>query len=395
MKRLAASASDEERVDLAQHAEARPEVLYYLASDQSGGVRQAIAANPSTPVQADKILASDVDEEVRAKLAEKIGRLLPNLPPESAGKLRDRVLEVLSILVEDQLPRVRRILAEQLKDSAAAPPDVIQRLARDPELSVAAPVLQYSPLLSDQDLLDIIASAPVQGALTAISRRRGLGSGVADAVVAADDAIAIAALLANDSAQIREETLDRIVNRAPDNEGWHEPLVLRRMLPPRLIRRLASFVTSSLLNILAKRDDLDADMAVELAFLVKSKLGETTAATPDSSVASQVARLHAEGKLTEDEVKGAIDRQELAFVIHALAVRGGLQPPAVHKMLDSKSGKAVTALAWKAGFTMDVARLLQHRVAKVPPSSLVHPKNGDQYPLTERDMDWYVSFHSG
>ena len=43
----------------------------------------------------------------------------------------------------------------------------------------------------------------------------------------------------------------------------------------------------------------------------------------------------------------------------------------VGKMLDSGSGKAVTALAWKAGLGMAMAETLQRRVGRIQPKSLV------------------------
>lgn len=393
-KRIASDPDPAVRRRLAERGNAKPEVLYYLAEDEAAEVRAAIAVNKTTPWKADKLLAKDPDEDVRAALAGKIGRLVPNLPPDAKAKMRDRVFEVLRILVEDQLPRVRRILADELKQSNAVPKDVIDRLARDKELTVAAPILQYSPLLSDQDLLDIINSAPVQGALTAIARRSSVSEPVSDLIVAAEDVPAVAALLANPSAQIREETLDRIVDRAPPIGHWHEPLVLRRQLPARLVKRVAGFVTSSLLNILAARDDLDSETAVELAFLVKERLA-TEAETTGAGAASKAAEQFARGKLGEPEILAAIDRGHQAFVIHALSLKSGLDVPVVHKILDSGSGKAVVSLAWRAGFSMTLASTLQHRMARVPPGAIVHPKSGTEFPLSENDMNWYVSFYEG
>ena len=68
--------------------------------------------------------------------------------------------------------------------------------------------MEYSPLLSDEDLLEIIAAGPVQGGLSAVARRSKVDVSIADAIVRANDIPAVAALLGNKNAQIREETLD-------------------------------------------------------------------------------------------------------------------------------------------------------------------------------------------
>jgi uncharacterized protein (DUF2336 family) len=193
------------------------------------------------------LLAQDSDSTVRSDLAGKIARLTPGLSAEQHSTLYNLTIETLEVLVHDQVVQVRGILSEALKDVANAPPSVIRQLARDTEISVSGPVLELSPVLSDEDLIEIINSAPAQGALNAISKRQGLREPVSDAIAASGDHSAVASLLSNRSAQIREETLDLIVNAAPAIELWYEPLVRRPGLPVRAARKIVGFVADSLL----------------------------------------------------------------------------------------------------------------------------------------------------
>lgn len=185
-KRQASDADDRKRQKLARRGDAQPEILYFLAQDGSPVVRRAIAGNQATPVQADLVLARDADDEVRCAVAGKVARLAPGLSAEQRARVGDIVVDILRTLATDQLPRVRRILATELKSAAGIPVDVVERLARDPDLLVSAPVLESSPLLSDEFLLEIIASRPVQGALDAIARRAGLSARLSDAIVDTD-----------------------------------------------------------------------------------------------------------------------------------------------------------------------------------------------------------------
>jgi hypothetical protein len=163
-KRLARSEDEQDRMRLAESAEMRPEILYFLAADPVVEVRCAIASNPATPRQADLVLAKDTDQRVRESLAAKIARILPHLSPDEHDSVYRVTVEVLETLARDQATQVRSILSEALKDMAAAPGTVIGTLARDHELSVAAPVLEFSPLLSEDDLIEIIAQSPAAGA---------------------------------------------------------------------------------------------------------------------------------------------------------------------------------------------------------------------------------------
>ncbi len=145
--------------ELAGRTDVEPEMLYYLAEHGSDGARRLVAANPSTPPEADRFLADDVDAEVRGELAHKIGRLLPDLLKSERDRVCELTLETLQRLATDQLPRVRAILSEEIKRLDCVPKSIIEALARDAEESVSAPILEYSPLLADNDLLEIIASA--------------------------------------------------------------------------------------------------------------------------------------------------------------------------------------------------------------------------------------------
>src|SRR3546814_12340616 len=116
------------------------------------------------------------DLAVRAELAAKIAKLTA-LEGRGAQEKAQRVVEeTLELLARDQATRVRRILAEALKSVAGAPTQVIQRLARDAEDVVACPVLEFSSLLTQADLLERIASACLSSRLWAISPSRTVGA---------------------------------------------------------------------------------------------------------------------------------------------------------------------------------------------------------------------------
>ena len=157
-KKLAASGDAGQRRIVAARADTQPEILFYLANDESAEVRREIARNNATPRQADLLLCGDPDEEVRSGLARKIALLVPSLPADRIGQLERMTMDIVEALARDQATAVRRVVAETLKDQPGAPPHLIQQLARDLELSVSGPVLRHSPLLTSDDLLSIIGS---------------------------------------------------------------------------------------------------------------------------------------------------------------------------------------------------------------------------------------------
>lgn len=382
------------RKRLAAREDVKPEILYFLAEDESPAVRRIIAANVNTPRQADRLLAEDVDGEVRGDLALKIGRLVPHLSEKEKGSLQDLTLEIVELLANDQLPRVRQIIAEEIKHCGSVPRHIIKHLAQDIELIVCAPVLEYSPLLSDEDLLEIIDSGPVQGALSAISRRSPVNEPVADAVGASKDTAAIATLLANPSAQIREETLDSIIDDAPKEESWHIPLVGRPELSVRAVRRIASFVALALLRVLEERNDLPKEVAGEVRQAVGRRI-KRSGVDGVMSADFDAAKAFAAGALDDESINAALDRGDRDFVAQALVLLADRPAVIVRKVLASQNARTVTALAWTAGLSMRTAIQIQLRIAKIPPSEVMNAKDGVDFPLTPEELKWHVDLFSG
>lgn len=384
-KELLAASDLAARLQLAGSPDTRPEILYYLAGDESGDVRQAVAANPATPVQADAMLADDADEEVRSDLTLKIARLLPDMSHDEQEKVRELTFDMLKRLASDQLPRVRALLAEELKSSRRVPVSIVRQLALDVAVIVSAPVLEYSPLLSDLDLMEVIAAGCAQEALCAIARRDHVSEDVSDAVVATFDVPAVATLLANKNASVREATLDKITNNAAEVQRWHEPLVMRPELSIRAVRRVAGFVASSLLRVLAERNDLDGDTTRFLSKRLKARIDKTEGALQLEE--QEQARALDQSMLLDDEaMEQAILSARTDFVLEALTLRSELPPEIVRKIVTGASPKVVTALAWKAKLSMRTAIQLQSRTARIPPKRMLNARHGTDYPLTPAEM---------
>ncbi len=394
------------RVRLAARTDLRSEILYYLASDPSPEVRRAIANNEATPHQADFLLAKDDDVAVRSDLAVKIARLAPELSSDEKKRLQDVAHELLQTLARDQVTRVRQIVAETLKDVASAPPDVVNWLARDAEIVVSGPILENSPVLTDEDLLDIIRDGPVREALGAISSRAGLSEVVSDAVCDTDDEDAIAVLLANPSAQIREETLDLLSERAVDVRNWHSPLVNRPRLPKAAARRMARYVADNLLHVLSARDDMDDETIEAVRAEVGRRLEDAERKKsrknddiPEEAIKEtgegpleKAQRLFKCGKLNEAVIGRAIRSNDTAFIHAALSVLGDVPQNVIEKIFVTRSAKGIVAVCWKGGLSIEMAVAIEKRVAYVSPVEVLQASGDGKYPLSREDMLWQIDF---
>ena len=381
-------ASDEAKRELARISKA-PEILAYLSQDLKGDIRALVASNTSTPREVDLDLASDVLDEVRVQLARKIARLLPGLSNKEQTRIRELTIKVIEKLAVDSLPRVRQIVAEEIKKSADVPKAIVLDLAQDAEIAVAAPILEYSPLLSDDDLLEIIATSEVEGVLASIANRDPVSDNVSEAVVATLDIPAVTALLANQSAQIRAETLDRIVEHAKNVDEWHKPLVFRPELSIRAIRRIAGFAASSLLEILSEKHNLDDETRRILKGKVSERLQKddrSRVEEPKEQIWNAVSAAAQNGSLDDEYVSNAIKADDRSRVVLSLVALGRVPEATVERILKSGSAQVVTALAWHCNLQMRTAIELQKSVAKIAPQALLPPRNGVDFPLSPEQM---------
>jgi uncharacterized protein (DUF2336 family) len=379
--------------DLARRADAGPDVLHYLATHGAPATRAAVAANAGAPAVTNRLLADDDDEDVRAELAVKIARLMPGLSERESSHIYALTVETLERLARDAAVRVRAILAEEIKALDCIPKDVALTLAHDLNTTVSAPILQYSPLLSDADLIEIIAAGQVQEALTAIARRKSVSEAVGDRLVQSLDVPAVAALLVNPDAHIRKETMDRIIEQAEEIESWHMPLVLRADLSARAIRRIASLVGAALLEKLAARGDLSDATRTHLGRELRARLAEVDLSAPEVMMpADVIAAAIKEGRLDGQFVEQAAQVGRRELVTLGLAHLAGVTESTVKKILSSGSAKPVVALVWHAHLSMRVAFKIQTFLLKLPSRDVLPARGGVGFPLTKEEMRWHLSY---
>lgn len=388
---------ERKRVRLGADARADPETLRTLATDRSVTVRAALALNPASPLQADRTLARDPDERVRILLARRLAGLLPGLAGEEQMRLQRETYETLTTLVADAAVRVRAAVADVLKAMPQAPHGLILQLAQDQAVMVSAPIIRFSPLLTTEDLLSLIAEARSPGAVTAVAARPGIDTQVSDAVAATADNAAIRALLCNRTAQIREATLDALIASASDHPDWHEPLVHRPTLPPRAARALAEIVATQLFEVLAQRTDLPPELAAELRIRLTARMDAAAPGlrrsepTMDEALAEAHALARA-GQLNEDVALDAARRGDPWFAAALLSVAAGVPVSVVDRAASLRSAKGLVSLAWKAGFTMRAAGALQTLLGRLRPDSTLPPGPGGGYPLAIEEMRWQLDF---
>ncbi len=355
---------------------------------QKGGQAEDVV-----PMNSSAAALSAIDEDIRYQIARKISLLVPTLADSKKQMLMKHVFKALFLLAQDQVPRVRRMIAEELRDSYDAPQELIRKLAWDEEVLVAAPVLEFSPLLTDHDLVEIIAQSDIPGVMEAISKRKSVSGDVTDAIVRnvtqsrlrKEDVRIINNLLENKGATFTETSLETIVDEAPDHEIWHESLIERPELTTRMLNKVARFVSQAMILELKERGLIEEDMGTNLTKAISSRLQN-----PKIDRAREADRLAVEmftqGTLDAEAVIAGQEAGEYEFVIAAVSLLADFPKNITELIFESQDPKAITAICWKAKLPMRVAIPLQLKVAKVPYTDILYAKGGKDFPLTPAQM---------
>ncbi|MBI4030830.1 MAG: DUF2336 domain-containing protein [Proteobacteria bacterium] len=393
-KDIARSDDAKQRMTLAQSTETHQEILYYLAGhDPDPAVRQAVAVNKSTPLQASVLLAKDSDVDVRYALAERMVKLLPDLERGRQSQLYAFAVQALGTLALDEVLKIRRALSSTLKDYAHTPPKIAGQLARDVEREVSEPILRFCAAVPDADLLDILKNHPAPWAVRAIAGRAAVSEKVSHAVIKTDDRPAGVMLMENKGADISAKTLEIIIEKAKHYPEWQKPVSVHKSLSAGMAAALAEFADASVREILLKRGDFDKKSVEGIAAVFRRRLEFADVQDREKEDPAQKAvRLEKEGVLSEEAISDALAMSEKEFVYAAIARRARTSDAVVKKIFEMKAAKPIVALCWKADLTMRFALQLQKEIGRVPAKDLIYPRGGTDYPLTEDELLWQLEF---
>ena len=387
-------ASDEgARVRQAARTTTSPAILDILARDAASTVRAAVALNPTFAATADTHLVQAPDERVRALLATQMARLLPSLSTHDQAAAQAHVHAMLRCLAKDTAVRVREAIAVALTKLTEAPHDVILGLAHDPSIAVSDPILRFSPLLTDADLVGLLATPPHNRTALAVASRFCLSAEITDIIAQHADSAAVTVLLSNRSATIQEATLDALISRAAEHPEWHGPLVHRPALPGRSIRALSLIVARHMLEILINRADIPIDLAIELRGHVAQSLVQPKLLT-EAEILERVRRLNTEGLLNEAALLEAASSGDARQAAAILAVASGVTLQLLDRAVALRSAKALVSLVHRAGFSMDAGMVVQNLLGRLTPGERLCPSSDGSFPLSVAEMVWQIDLLS-
>jgi uncharacterized protein (DUF2336 family) len=180
---------------------------------------------------------------------------------------RQLMREILRRLTLDVEMAIRIALAQRLADDSSAPHDLILLLVDD-RIEVARPLILNSPLLTETDVLKMIAQCGIAHQ-EAVAARPHIGVPVTDALARSENESVLMALVRNATARISEAGYRTLVDKSRALTGLQEPLVRRPDMPPQLANAMCDWVSEALKNLIISNYRMTP-------INVQSALGEAT-----------------------------------------------------------------------------------------------------------------------
>lgn len=255
----------------------------------------------------------------------------------------------LLMLLDDPSPLVRESMAAVFAASRDAPPAIVRALSCD-QPSVALPVLEYSPLLIDADLVDIVATgnAEVQ---CAIARRFDLPISLCAAIAEVGTVDACATLLDNPGAELAQMSLDRIVERFGHVPSIREQLLETHELPATTRLALVGKLSSVLAEFVTARHWLDAEHAERIAQEAGERAVVNIASASDQNdLRGLVRHLRDCGQLNAGLILRTLLSGNTGLFEASLAELTGISEARVAAIVHERGVGSLTALLARAGF---------------------------------------------
>lgn len=292
-------------------------------------------------------LIRSADEDERAAAAHKLCRSIDKA--ELNEEDRAAAQKILRLMASDAAELVRRAMVVTLKASDLIPRDVARRLAADVD-SVALPLINFSPVFTDEDLIEIVRAGSTVRQV-AVAGRPSVSRDVATAVAEVGAEQAVRTLAANDNADIAEGALNRCVDRFGASPEVVAALAYRQVLPLSVSEKLIELASEAVREHLVTRHAVAPETAIRLASFARERatVDLVDQASAQTDLATFAATLNARKALNGSLLLRALARGQMALFEYGLAELAGTPHQRAWLMIHDAGPLGLKAIYDRAG----------------------------------------------
>ena len=245
--------------------------------------------------------------------------------------------DIFRILIKDVELKVRQTLAESLKNSRNLPKDIVNSLLKE-TASISLPFIKYYQDLTSEDLKKIIDLSNIHQQ-KAVAGRLNLPEEISQYIVDKCPSEVVGVLISNETAEIKEETYNNILQKYFHDEDIKRRLVYRSELPVSIIEKMAHSLSEELKKRLILTHNIPINMATDIIEEVKEKttLKISEEFSSDKQIEELVHQLYSANRLTPNMIVRSICLGDLKFFEYALVYLSNTPIIEVRKILFNTS----------------------------------------------------------
>jgi uncharacterized protein (DUF2336 family) len=266
--------------------------------------------------------------------------------------------DVFNRLIDEIESKARAELSHRLAPLGNAPGELISRLARDDDISVAGPVLRQSRRLAEVELVQI-AETKSQAHLLAISSRAGIAETVTNVLVRRGDRSVAHSVAENRGAVLSDDSFTVLVARSEGDDALAERVGQRPDIPPPLFRALLLKATAVVQARLfaAATPEVQAEIRSVLA-RVSKEVGTKSAPRDYRAAQSTVAALRQRGQLNEGQILDFAKASQYDEMIAGLAELCAVPIDVVDRLMGGERPDPILILCKSVGWGWPTARAI-------------------------------------
>lgn len=296
-------------------------------------------------------LLTDTTSNSRIDMTHKIGGAYNGKNDVKLGSREIIVAEqIFRLLLRDTEVAVRASLAQYVKDSPTIPHDIVIKMAQDVE-EVSLPILQFSEVLTEDDLMELIQAKDEVSRYLAVSRRRIVSDRVSEALIEKGNSEVVNVLVGNSGAIISEIGFNRIIDAYGKDDLLMEAVSKRSYLPVATVEKLINVVSSTLSETLKQKykapegaieKEIEKTRETETLHLIKLTHSE-------ADIEKLVRQLQTSGRLTPSIILSALCQGDFNFFETSLAHLSSIPVSNARKLISDRGELGFRAIYNKSG----------------------------------------------
>jgi uncharacterized protein (DUF2336 family) len=283
-------------------------------------------------------------EGERIRIAQRAGRrlTLADLPAAE----RQAAEAIARCLAEDAIETVRQALSEAVRQARFLPRDIALRIAHDID-AVACPFLAVTEVFSDEDWQQLVLTLS-RDALITVARRSPMSEALAIGIAERGDTVAAETLIANPSAPMTPAVLTPLVDRFKNTTWVLDQLAERSDLGAEIAVTLVGMVSSAASRKLSARYNLDNYVVPNLIEAEIASIIRLARNIPPSRYPVIASTLRDKGKITLHLLEQTLREGPIAFFEAILSAATGLPVERVRGLVRADPPEALKPLLRKA-----------------------------------------------